>query len=74
MIIIIIIYYHYKTVSAAVKDTTFNGVGGLNIELSAPFKFKDYIVGFNYNVVGNNKYINTNNNYMIINTYNNTNL
>jgi len=42
-----------KTVAAAVKDTTFNGVGGLNIEVSAPFKFKEYIVGFNYNVVGN---------------------
>jgi hypothetical protein len=29
-----------------VKDTSVNGVDGLNIKWTAPFKFQDYVVGF----------------------------
>lgn len=39
-----------KTISASVKDTSVDGLNGLNIQLSAPFKFKDYVVGFKYNL------------------------
>jgi hypothetical protein len=35
-----------KSVSASVKDTSVNGVDGLNIKWTAPFKFQDYVVGF----------------------------
>lgn len=35
-----------KSVAASVKDTAVNGVEGLNIKWSAPFKFQDYVVGF----------------------------
>lgn len=35
-------------VSASVKDTTVNGVEGLNVNIAAPFKFNDYVVGFRY--------------------------
>lgn len=37
-----------QTVSAAIKDTTINGVDGLNIEFDVPFKIQDYVVGFTY--------------------------
>lgn len=35
-------------VSASLKDTSVNGIEGLNVNLVAPFKFQDYIVGFKY--------------------------
>jgi len=35
-------------VTASVKDTTVNGVEGLNVNIAAPFKFQDYVVGFKY--------------------------
>lgn len=35
-------------VSASIKDTTVNGVEGLNVNIAAPFKFQDYVVGFKY--------------------------
>ncbi|KAJ1442706.1 hypothetical protein B484DRAFT_389913 [Ochromonadaceae sp. CCMP2298] len=35
-------------VSASIKDTKVDGLEGLNIELAAPFKLNDYVVGFNY--------------------------
>jgi len=35
-----------KTITASVKDTAVNGVEGLNVKWSAPFKFQDYVVGF----------------------------
>lgn len=35
-----------KSITASVKDTSVNGVEGLNIKWSAPFKFQDYVVGF----------------------------
>jgi len=37
-----------KVITASVKDTNVKGAEGLNLEWSAPFKFKDYIVGFKY--------------------------
>lgn len=43
-----------KSISASVKDTTVNGVEGLNINWEAPFKFDDYVVGFRY-ALGNLK-------------------
>lgn len=36
------------------KDTSVNGIEGFNINLAAPFKFNDYIVGFKY-TLGNIK-------------------
>lgn len=41
-------------VSAAVKDTSINGFEGLNVNVAAPFKFQDYVVGFKY-ALGNIK-------------------
>jgi len=35
-------------VSASVKDTAVNGIEGLNVNIAAPFKFNDYVVGFKY--------------------------
>lgn len=35
-------------VSASVKDTVVNGVEGLNVNIAAPFKFNDYVIGFKY--------------------------
>ena len=35
-----------KSISASIKDTQVNGVEGLNIKWTAPFKFQDYVVGF----------------------------
>ena len=35
-----------QTITASVKDTQVNGVEGLNIKWSAPFKFQDWVVGF----------------------------
>lgn len=35
-----------KSISASVKDTSVNGIEGLNVKWTAPFKFQDYIVGF----------------------------
>lgn len=34
--------------TAAIKDTVVNGIEGFNVNLAAPFKFQDYIVGFKY--------------------------
>lgn len=34
--------------SAAIKDTTVDGLEGLNINIAAPFKVQDYVVGFKY--------------------------
>jgi len=39
-----------KTISASVKDTQVDGVEGLNLQWSAPFKFRDYVVGFKTNL------------------------
>lgn len=41
-------------VSASVKETSVNGLEGLNINVAAPFKFQDYVVGFKY-ALGNIK-------------------
>jgi hypothetical protein len=41
-------------ISAAVKDTSVNGVEGFNFNIVAPFKFQDYVVGFRY-ALGNFK-------------------
>jgi hypothetical protein len=41
-------YYYYYTISASVKDTSVKGADGLNLEWTAPFRFKDYVVGFKY--------------------------
>jgi hypothetical protein len=38
------------SVSASVKDTNVNGIEGLNVNIAAPFKFQDYVVGFKYAV------------------------
>jgi hypothetical protein len=35
-------------VSATIKDTTVDGIEGLNINLEAPFRVQDYVVGFKY--------------------------
>jgi len=35
-------------VSASIKDTVVNGLEGFNVNLAAPFKFQDYVVGFKY--------------------------
>jgi len=35
-------------VTASIKDTTVNGVEGLNVNIAAPFKFQEYVVGFKY--------------------------
>lgn len=35
-------------VSASVKDTPVDGIEGLNVNIAAPFKFQDYVVGFKY--------------------------
>lgn len=43
-----------KSISASVKDTSVNGLEGLNINWEAPFKLDDYIVGFRY-ALGNIK-------------------
>jgi len=37
-----------KVITASVKDTNVKGADGLNLEWCAPFKFKDYVVGFKY--------------------------
>lgn len=40
------------TVSANIRDTTIDGLEGLNLKLVAPFKVKDYVVGFRYALAG----------------------
>lgn len=42
-------------VSASIKDTVVSGIEGLNINLEAPFKVQDYIVGFKYALGNLNK-------------------
>jgi hypothetical protein len=37
-------------VTASIRDTSVNGLEGLNIKISAPFKFHDYIFGFKYSL------------------------
>jgi len=37
-----------QTFSASVKDTSVNGLEGLNVKWSVPFKIQDYTVGFKY--------------------------
>lgn len=39
-----------QTLSASVKDTQVNGLEGLNLKWSAPFKVQDYVVGFKYSL------------------------
>lgn len=41
-------------ITAAVRDTSVNGVEGFNLHVVAPFKFQDYVVGFRY-ALGNFK-------------------
>lgn len=48
------IFRFTQSISASIKDTTVNGVEGLNINWEAPFKFDDYVVGFRY-ALGNLK-------------------
>ena len=43
-------YFHLFLVSAAVKDTSVNGLEGLNINWEAPFNFDKYVVGFRYHL------------------------
>ena len=43
-----------QSISASVKDTSVNGLEGLNINWEAPFKLDDYVVGFRY-ALGNIK-------------------
>lgn len=42
--------YIAQTISATVKDTNIDGLEGINLKWTAPFKFQDYIVGFKYNL------------------------
>jgi hypothetical protein len=42
-------------VSASIKDTVVNGIEGLNINLEAPFRVQDYVVGFKYALGNLNK-------------------
>jgi hypothetical protein len=35
-------------ITASVKDTPVDGIEGLNVNIAAPFKFQDYVVGFKY--------------------------
>lgn len=42
-------------VSASIKDTVVNGIEGLNIQLEAPFRVQDYVVGFKYALGNLNK-------------------
>jgi len=39
-----------QRLSASVKDTSVNGIEGLNIKWSVPFKVQDYTVGFKYSL------------------------
>jgi len=39
-----------QTLSASVKDTSVNGIEGLNLKWSAPFKIQNYDVGFKYSL------------------------
>jgi len=39
-----------QTLSASVKDTSVNGIEGLNIKWNVPFKVQDYTVGFKYSL------------------------
>jgi len=39
-----------QTISASVKDTSVNGLEGLNIKWNVPFKVQDYTVGFKYSL------------------------
>jgi len=39
-----------QTISASVKDTSVNGIEGLNIKWNVPFKVQDYTVGFKYSL------------------------
>jgi len=39
-----------QTVSASVKDTSINGVEGLNIKWSVPFEIQNYKLGFKYSL------------------------
>eukprot|EP01039_Chlorochromonas_danica_P008043 gene8043-8873_t len=41
-------------VSASIKDTTVSGLEGFNVNVAAPFKFQDYVLGFRY-ALGNLK-------------------
>ncbi len=38
------------TVSASIKDTSINGVEGLNLNVVIPYKFQDYLFGLKYTV------------------------
>eukprot|EP01038_Epipyxis_sp_PR26KG_P008366 gene8366-11320_t len=42
-------------VSASIKDTSVSGLEGFNVNLAAPFKINDFIVGFNYKLGNLNK-------------------
>jgi len=39
-----------QSISASVKDTSVNGIEGLNIKWNVPFKVQDYTVGFKYSL------------------------
>lgn len=41
--------------SATIKDTVVDGIEGLNVNLEAPFRVQDYIVGFRYALGNLNK-------------------
>lgn len=44
----------FEQVSASIRDTSVNGFEGFNINVAAPFMFKNYLVGFRY-ALGNLK-------------------
>jgi len=44
-----------KSVSASIKDTSVEGLEGLNLNIGFPFKFDEYIVGFKHSFGALNK-------------------
>lgn len=38
------------TVSAAIRDTSLEGLEGLNLKIAIPYRFQDYLVGLKYTV------------------------
>ena len=40
----------YSQITSSIRDTSVNGLEGLNIKVAAPFRFRDYIFGFKYSL------------------------
>ena len=37
-------------ITSSIRDTSVNGLEGLNIKVAAPFRFQDYVFGFKYSL------------------------